>query len=182
MKEYYEFKVSLLGTSPKLWRKFQLPKSVTFQELHDAIQEACEWHNCHLAAFLFADPCNGVKKLECEPEGGPLDELESIAASDMKLKKYFQTNKQCQYIYDYGDQWMHKVACKTVLVKDNFCQRLIAGEGTFPPEDCGGLFGYEQCLDILSGKVRDEDNIKEWLEGWHPNSFNFSRIKQNFDR
>ncbi|MFH1619257.1 MAG: hypothetical protein ABIG11_05065, partial [bacterium] len=45
-----------------------------------------------------------------------------------------------------------------------------------PPEDCGGLGGYADCVKVATGKlVPDEDDdmhrLVVWLDGWKPEEF-----------
>src|SRR5271163_1274256 len=103
MLEYYEFVVSLLGVKPKLWRQFQLKKTATFQDLHQAIQDACGWEDCHLFSFSTGMPYDSAKIAKCgENDDDGSDEQVPIAKK-IKLKDYFEGNSKCTYLYDFGD-------------------------------------------------------------------------------
>ena len=164
MTKYYEFEVSLKDVEPKLWRRFQLPSTGTFEDLHDAIQDACGWENCHL--YMFRNFGRDKKEtVDCE------------VANDVMLESFFSNKRKCEYVYDFGDDWFHEVQCKTIALDESFKRRLVAGEGTFPPEDCGGVWGYERCLAILSGKMKDEDNLTKWLGDWNPTLFDLNETR-----
>lgn len=182
MSEYYEFTVSLLGSKPKLWRKFQLKKTATFQDLHQAIQDACGWDNCHLFSFSIGMPYKSTRIAICT-EYNDYDGDESVpTARRVKLISYFEEQSKCTYLYDFGDDWVHEVKCKPIVVDSRFKRRLIAGKGTFPPEDCGGIWGYYECLNAVEGKKTDKNNLKKWLGDWHPNNFSLQVQKNVFDQ
>ncbi|MDX6153696.1 plasmid pRiA4b ORF-3 family protein [Marinococcus sp. PL1-022] len=46
-----QLKVRLLDTKPPVWRKFELPSSFTFFDLHNLIQAAFLWEQSHLHSF-----------------------------------------------------------------------------------------------------------------------------------
>ena len=57
--------------------------------------------------------------------------------------------------------------------------RCLAGKGTCPPEDCGGVPGYEYMKGLLEEDPESEEaqEMREWLgleddETWDANYFN----------
>ncbi len=181
MMECYEFEVSLRGLKPRVWRRFRLKKTATFQDLHEAIQDSCGWENCHLFSFTSDFGRFREEIASGNPMGESYEGAEAPPATQVKLKSYFEHSAKCGYTYDFGDDWEHDVKCKPVTSSEKFTRKLIAGQGLFPPEDCGGLYGYQRCLDILSGKEEDEDDLKEWLGDWSPDDFSLDETMSNFD-
>jgi hypothetical protein len=66
----------------------------------------------------------------------------------------------------------------------------VDGAGTFPPEDCGSVPGYERCVAAITGKGWDVDEhgdekereeLLAWLGEWRPESFDLTALKQDFD-
>jgi hypothetical protein len=49
--EIYQLKVTLLGTSPPIWRRLLVPADVTLAQLHDVLQAAMGWLECHMHEF-----------------------------------------------------------------------------------------------------------------------------------
>ena len=49
--ELYQLKVTLDDTRPPIWRRIQVPASITLNQLHEIIQEAMGWSNYHLHLF-----------------------------------------------------------------------------------------------------------------------------------
>lgn len=56
----YQFKITLAGVKPPIWRRIQVPESYTFWDLHVAIQDAMGWLDCHLHQFEVINPKYGL--------------------------------------------------------------------------------------------------------------------------
>jgi hypothetical protein len=188
MPRYFEFEVSLTGVKPKIWRRFLLKGSGTFLDLHRAIQDACGWADYHLYNFL--DP-QGKRTLARAPYEDPFDEEDAPTANKVKLASHFaRKGAKCVYVYDYGDDWHHLVVLKRAAeLPDRFTRRLVDGARAFPPEDCGGLWGYGDCLKAVGVLAPDKDDDlsdledrKTWLGDWDPERFDLKATKKEFDR
>ena len=57
--------------------------------------------------------------------------------------------------------------------------KCIAGARACPPEDCGGIDGYQELLEIISDPKNDEyDEMITWLGGkYNPEEFNPNKVK-----
>jgi hypothetical protein len=93
----------------------------------------------------------------------------------------------CEYLYDFGDDWVHDVKLVAVRSeKESFKRRLLDGERSAPPEDCGGVSGYEHMVRFVeTGEDpvdHDPEGLAEWLGGWRPDAFELSQAKAMFDR
>lgn len=194
MPQYYQFEVCLVGVNPKIYRTFALPFDATFFDLHSAIQMACGWHNYHGYIFQNEDEENLAKPYSAEFEEANADEEDNDIPDDVaiKLSSYFQngsTIKKCLYVYDLGNYWLHSVTLRHVFEDDEiFLRELLDGAGSFPPENCGGLHGYEELVTFKeTGKIpnsmRGDDaiNIMDLLEDWSPHHFDFDKTKAFFD-
>jgi len=49
--DIYQIKVTLLGTKPQIWRRLLVPASLTLAKLHDVLQTAMGWLDCHMHEF-----------------------------------------------------------------------------------------------------------------------------------
>ena len=70
------------------------------------------------------------------------------------------------YEYDFGDTWMHEVKVEKIIPLDSkiIYPHLVDGEMACPPEDCGGLGGYYELLEILKNpKAKEHKDMLEWL-------------------
>jgi hypothetical protein len=68
------------------------------------------------------------------------------------------------YLYDMGDSWVHEIVVEKVL-KDRagkFHPVCLEGRRACPPEDCGGIYGYDEMLDAL--KDPNHPEREHWLE------------------
>lgn len=179
MGEYFRFRVQLVGAVPPIYRQFLINADATFHDLHDAIQDACGWEHAHLFAFRNrrGEPIAGAP----EEDGFGDDEPD---AQKVKLASWFSItkNKRCVYEYDFGDSWQHEVTLEAIEPHDGkWTRRLLGGARAFPPEDCGGLGGYEACVQVAT-TGNDPEELGEWLGKWKPEHFNLAATKRKFDR
>ena len=177
MADYYVIEVSLKEIRPRLWRRFMISADADFVDLHEAIQDACGWHNCHLFQFQ-----NQEGKILAELPGDEDDKtgpnaMTTPIAPALGRKK----GKKLLYVYDFGDWWEHEIEVADVVKNwpEDFGRRLLAGERAFPPEDCGGIGGYEDCVRITTGKQKDPERLA-WLDGWAPAKFDFKETERLF--
>src|SRR5260370_5336875 len=49
--EIFQLKVTLLGTRPPIWRQLLVPTDLTLAQLHDVLQVAMGWQECHMHEF-----------------------------------------------------------------------------------------------------------------------------------
>jgi hypothetical protein len=145
MRKYervHQFKVTLKGIEPTIWRRIQVPEVYSFWDLHVAIQDVMGWQDCHLHDFSLRNPKSGMKEqLGIPDEDG---ELELLAGWEHNIADYFSMeNTTATYVYDYGDNWEHRVELEEILprIKGIKYPCCIGGERACPPEDCGGVHG-----------------------------------------
>jgi len=68
------------------------------------------------------------------------------------------------YEYDFGDSWNHIIKLESMEPKTSHRARLLGGKGSCPPEDCGGLSGYELLKESLADRNHPEhDSYREWI-------------------
>lgn len=198
MPQYFQFKVTLQDIDPPIWRRFLLREDATFLDLHQAIQAAFDWFGGHLWEFSSSGR-SGEPIAGPDDDGGdfgpPLGEPAPNAAR-VRLADYLGRNRRgrrasCLYTYDFGDGWEHDVRLERVITRDEtFGRRLLEGERAAPPEDCGGVFGYERLAALartgtLAGEEPDEEELeelREWIEDWHPDTFDLEAQRAVFDR
>jgi hypothetical protein len=70
-----------------------------------------------------------------------------------------------QYIYDLGDNWEHEIVVEKLSdPQDLSYPRCTAGRRAAPPDDCGGIWGYADLVDILADPSHPEHGERlEWL-------------------
>jgi Plasmid pRiA4b ORF-3-like protein len=159
-------KVTLRGTKPPIWRRLLMPGAMTLGDLHQAIQAAMGWEDCHLHAFEIADRRYG--------EPGTVDDVAD--EERLTLSRCVKSGVvRFTYTYDFGDDWEHAVVIEKsqLLLEGGRYPACVAGKRNCPPEDCGGPWGYQDLLDILADPAHPEyADRMEWLgEAHDPEEF-----------
>ena len=139
----YQLKITLMGCKPPIWRRILVPGSMTLCCLHSAIQEVMGWSDTHLHEFEKDGNLWGPADSQSFEELGHRDE------SQMRLDQLLRFVKNsCQYIYDFGDYWRHKIVVEKILPANGLIKpSCIAGKRHCPIEDIGGPGGYADFLD-----------------------------------
>ena len=68
-------------------------------------------------------------------------------------------HSKIRYTYDFGDDWEHDILVEKVFDRNETTAypRCTSGRRAAPPEDCGGIWGYAELVEILN----DPDAMKE---------------------
>lgn len=162
--QVYQFKIILKGIKPPLWRKIQVPETYTFWDLHVAIQDAMGWTDSHLHDFAILNPRSKAN----ERIGIPDDDFEFdiLPGWELNITDYFSLkNNSAVYVYDYGDNWEHAITLEKILPRDKEKEypRCIDGKRACPPEDCGGIHGYDDFLEaIMDPKHEQHEDMLQW--------------------
>jgi len=162
----YQFKITLLGSKPPIWRRIQV-EDCTLDKLHEHIQTAMGWTNSHLHQFEIS------KKRYGDPEllDDGFEDFECVDSTKTNLSQILpKTVKRIafKYEYDFGDGWEHEVLYEgsppvDLKAKYPLC---LEGERACPPEDCGGVWGYGDFLEaIRNPKHEEHENMLEWIGG-----------------
>ena len=176
-KQIYQFKVTLRGIRPPIWRGFQVTDHLTFYQLHRVLQEVMGWYDGHLHAF----DLNGFQITDAETLAEGWNDGEDERKATVK-KHVHRKGQKFRYEYDFGDSWDHEVLLEKVLPveADAHYPRCLKGKRACPPEDCGGIWGYEDLLKILADKKHPEyDTYFEWVGGeLDPEAFDLEEINE----
>lgn len=182
-EDVFQFKLTLREIDPPIWRQIVVPGSYTFYDFHVAIQNAMGWLDCHLHGFNIKDKSSKMGMMEIEgpwtEKLEPEDDWE--ITTEVSLKKYFkEKGDSALYCYDYGDNWEVDVVFEGVLPKKEGQNYPVCLDGDLsgPPEDCGSIPGYYNCIDALANNDNSEGLIT-WLQGWRPDDFD--QKKTEFD-
>ena len=168
-KKIYQLKISMKGITPQIWRRIQVPENYTFLDLHEAIQAAMNWEDYHLHEFEMQNPKTGaLDRIGTESDGYDDFADESLVPENKaKISEYFTLeNKDALYTYDFGDNWQVKVRLEKILPKKEGVEYPIctAGKRAAVPEDIGGIWGYEDMLEILKDpEHEDYEDTVAWL-------------------
>jgi len=172
----YQLKVVLLETDPPVWRRFLVPSGVTLHRLHLILQDVMGWTNSHLYRFEI-----GARQY-AEPD--PENEFYELPFRDSKRAKLERLvpkkGSTFLYEYDFGDSWVHELLLEDILKRDpgKRYPACLAGERACPPEDCGGIYGYVELLEIISDPKHEEYlDTMTWLGGhFEPDLFDIEAV------
>lgn len=178
----YQFKITLKGIKPLIWRRILVPETYTFWDLHVAIQDAMGWLDYHLHEFEIIDPSTGEKVRIGLPSEDYDWSRETLLGWKQKIAEYFSMgNRLANYTYDFGDNWEHIIKLEKILPRgvNTDYPTCIAGERACPPEDCGGAWGYGEFLrSIRNPKHKEHKEMLEWVGGeFDPEYFDAKEIK-----
>ena len=160
----FQFKVELKNVdNPSVWRRLLVPNNFTFFQFHKVLQAAFGWKTAHL--FLFSPTGFGGHPIitVLNEESDPRHDLPS---NKIRIDDIFTTPKQkYSYIYDFGDDWHHRITLEEITEEAITHADCLDGEGACPPEDCGGPGGYADIKKIMSiTHHRDHKEMREWLK------------------
>jgi hypothetical protein len=184
MKDIIQLKITLDKTEPAIWRRLQVTKDTTFFELHHIIQIAFGWKNCHLYEFdidghRIGAPEDYMANVPSTDEG-------VIDARDITLDLIIELDETFIYTYDFGDSWKHIITVEKFLPKKQElkCPICIDGELACPPEDCGGIPGYYNLLEVLNDtKHLEYKDTKIWVgRNFKPEHFDVEKVNKKLLR
>jgi len=177
----YQIKITLKGSRPPIWRRFLVASDITLGRLHRFLQPLMGWWDGHLHQFrigntYYAD-LNPEEDLECFDDAS--DE------NKVRLNEVLKKEKQkLIYEYDFGDGWEHELVLEKILPAQEGMRHPVCldGKRRCPPEDCGGIGGYENMLAGLKNPDHPEhDEWREWApEGFDPEEFDLDEINASF--
>lgn len=176
----YQLHVELEGVRPKVWRRLLVPVTIELPLLHVMLLWGTGWGGGHLHEFVFGDASYGPVEPLWELPDGVLDE------EHVTLKAALGARKTFVYVYDYGDNWRHRVKIEKIVELDAPISLAVcvAGENACPPEDVGGAPGYEEFLAALAdpGDPEHED-LKEWIGGsFDPTAFDIDEVNKRLNQ
>ncbi len=179
-KKVYRFRITLEETVPSIWRRIEVPENYTFWDLHVAIQDSMGWMDNHLHRFEINHPESG-QLLEIGIPG--IDEWEDKTTAGWRclVSDFFSLqHPSAVYLYDFGDGWRHGIVLEEVLDRRKKQKYPCCpdGMGACPPEDCGGIPGYYELLEVLQNPENEEyKETMAWLGGkYDPTLFEPQKI------
>ena len=89
-----------------------------------------------------------------------------------------------RYEYDFGDDWQHEIVLEKILPADpgQMLPVCIDGKRACPPEDIGGVWGYEGILEALQNPQNPEYAIYELDDPFDPDAFDMDDVNEKLKR
>jgi Plasmid pRiA4b ORF-3-like protein len=154
----YQLKITLRDVSkPPVWRRVLVRAGITLRDLHEIIQQAMGWENCHMHVF----------SIGWQEYGSPDPELGHASDKKARLSEVLAVpGDRLRYTYDFGDDWEHDIVLEEIRPAEpgEAYPVCVAGKGACPPEDCGGAWGYANLKEILASPSHEEhQEMLDWL-------------------
>ena len=136
----HRVKVSLHGSKPPVWRRIEIPSAMRLDLVHKVMQVAFDWEGYHLHAF----------ETVCGEFGAPDDDDDWSDRKDETTAALAQVaaaeKAKAVYSYDFGDDWRHDIVVEkiTPAEPDVAYPRCTGGRRQAPPEDCGGIWAFNE--------------------------------------
>lgn len=174
-REVVQLKVTLAEIEPPIWRRLLVPVDYTLTRLHRVIQIAFGWQDYHLHSFHI----HGEDYAPPDQENEPGTRSEKVAMKKLGLR----LKTKIKYEYDFGDSWEHQILVEGHLLLEEpagvpVC---LGGQRACPPEDCGGVGGYQEMLDAFQDPDNPRcDQFKQWLgmEAWDAEAFHLDQVNE----
>jgi len=178
----YQFHIQINGTrEPLVWRQLRVPAFITLDVFHNVIQEAFGWYDEHLYQFSK----NGLEDMLAYKVPDEYDGTNGDIVKDSRKVRvcdlFTKINQTMTYLYDFGDGWQHQVQLENVSEDILSRAECTCGAGKCPPENSGGVYGYQQMLPLLTDPAHPEhEELKEWIgmepdEEWDPQAFDLKK-------
>jgi len=169
-------KVTLDEIEPAIWRRFCVRSDLTLLKLHDVLQAVMGWENCHLHQFSGQGKRFTDFRSEAR-DGNSADERKTRLDQVLLIP-----SQSLQYEYDFGDGWRHTVTLEEIAHKDDgkdIVPLCIDGARNCPPDNCGGVGGYEEILKAIQNP--DDPRFEElasWAGDYDPEKFALKKINR----
>ena len=174
----------------KVFRRIKVPSNLWLGNLGKILITAFGWAGYHLSQFTKGG-VDYTSRANIE-ESFDFGYRRSIDEMTVTVEEVLpQKGSTISFEYDFGDGWIHNVRVSSVsdepLLGEDIC--VTSGKGACPPEDVGGVWGYSQMLDILSGKIDDPEekaSYEEWLglrkgESYDPEEFDLEMANEDVE-
>jgi hypothetical protein len=161
--------IELRGSKPKIWRRVLVPETITLAKLHAVIQAVFGWSGGHLHEFNVGEERFGTPDPEYDEPGSVRNER------TIRLAGALGAARTMNYVYDFGDNWQHRIKVDKTLVPDPELKLplCVGGANATPPDDCGGIYGYYDFVAAVSDPNHPEHaDMTEWIgRPWDPAAF-----------
>jgi len=169
----YVLRVELRHIKPAIWRTIVVPGTIRLGKLHVVLLRAMGWEGGHLHEFVFGDTNYGVPD-----DTGFADDPPMLNEARVTLAKALGGLRSFTYVYDYGDNWQHRIKVEKALMPSSELRHPICLEGAnaCPPEDVGGAPGYANFVEAISDSAHEEhQHLLNWCGGsFDPTAFDLA--------
>lgn len=164
----YVVRAELAFTQPPIWRRLELDSDLRLDQVHAVLQAAFEWDGHHLHEFSQYDGEGRVPSRTFKPASRSQRGDDATPEHKIRLNQVLGSARdQLHYVYDFGDNWHHVLTLEEVKERSATAPpaRVVGGERSAPPDDCGGPLGYNHLCEVLDDPSHPEhDAMSERFE------------------
>ena len=208
-----QFKLTLDDFKPRVYRRVQVRSDMTMGQFAHVIMTLFRMEVSHLYAFAFPDyrverkvagipfplPPQPVRLelfgdfADDEPDGETLFDIEDESLTLASVLARFPS-KRFTFEYDTGDGWGITILFEKIVPEGKAAPDplpcVLKGEGYGIVEDCGGVWGLAQLIDLVKRRAAgqpiedtgyDEPRRLEWLDDLHPEAAEALLAPEAFD-
>ena len=177
----YQLKVELIGTEPSVWRRLLVRGDMNLGLLHAVTQVAMGWTNSHLHQFTIGNVRYSDPRMD--QDMGPDQTPDRDEGKTTLIEAVPQEKAELVYEYDFGDSWEHLITVEKIHAPDAAPKgfaKCLDGSRACPPDDCGGVDGYANLLEIIKDPKHEEyESMMEWLGGrFDPEAFDIKKVNK----
>ncbi len=176
-RRLFTLHISMDEIRPMIWRRLLTDSATTLFELHNYIQLIfTNWRNYHLYLFDKGGVEFGDPRLWTEED---VIDVKVIRIGNL-LKEEGQT---INYQYDPGDDWQMTIKLESIILDKGRNYRkpvCMDGENAAPPEDVGGIRGFEEFREIIADPLHPQyKEFKTWAgRAYDPLKFDLKKANQ----
>ena len=139
------------------------------------------WEDYHLHEFVIGRRVYSVP----DPDDA-MNERKVFDESRVQLGEVVpRVGTEFAYLYDFGDSWEHDLILEAILMPETTAQypTCIGGKRRTPPEDVGGVAGYEEYLAVLADPESEEHgDMLQWRGPFDPEAFEMVKVNQGLGK
>ena len=175
-------KVTLADSNPPIWRLIET-HDCSLATLHNIIQLAMGWEDCHLHRFQVGQQQYGIRHQSDFDFGIRMIDERDVRLSDVVT----EAGKRVRFLYEYdfGDGWLHDIKIEGIATADSGIRypHCPDGKRACPPEDVGGVWGYAEFLEAIADPRHDRhEELMEWADDFDPEEFSVDDVNRNLRR
>ncbi len=139
----FRLRVTLDGIEPPIYRRLLVPAEVRLDELSQILLDAMGWQGGHLHRFQQGAAYYSNTEFELEEA----EDESKYSLGEIVSKE----GDKFEFEYDFGDGWVHRVVVEDLCPTEDGIHYPVCLDGAraCPPEDCGGVGGYEDLVAAM---------------------------------
>lgn len=170
----YHIRIKLNNAPVNIWRELVVPSNITLELLAYVLIDAMGWGHEHLYQFSGKYDTYYINSREMKEQEnsffGFLSRARYRNSEKTSLEMVLQPKgDRLKFEYDFGDSWTHDLwvkGAREYAPGEEPAIKLLKAHGKCPPEDCGGVWGYAELLELNKKKrktARDRERL-EWYD------------------